>query len=73
MDEDDEIDNLMEYDGEMGESKKDDWYKEPRDEMRGVAVAVMPETNVYAARPDRMYFFKYENCQKFGLLYLFRI
>ena len=53
FDEDDEIDNIVDYADEMGEFRNDDWYKKPRDEMRGVAVAVMPEQNVYAARPER--------------------
>ena len=55
FDSDDEMDNVMDYSDEMGDYENNDWYKKPRDEMRGVVTTIMPENEVFAERPNSKY------------------
>lgn len=52
LDEDDEVENIMDYAEEGGTTRNDNWYRKPRDEMRGVAVVQEPNY-VNASRPER--------------------
>lgn len=50
----DDITDGLGFDEKLGINPlpKDDYYVEPRNEQRGVAVTVIPDQHVYAARPD---------------------
>ena len=56
LDEDDEVENIMDYAEEGGTTRNDNWYRKPRDEMRGVAVVQEPNY-VNASRPERKFTF----------------
>jgi len=54
LDYEDDVTDGLGFDEKLGINPlpKDDYYVEPRNEQRGVAVTVIPDQQVYAARPD---------------------